>query len=400
MNWVIGRWALLGSAVVAALGLAPGAVGRAVEEAPGWEAIGPAETRIERLFTPTSGALLAANNGPFGVVDQRLLYRSDDAGTNWRAIPYPEDASVLAVSPTDHLLLYAAGGAGVFRSGDGGEAWVRVSGPVDGIWIVLEVSPADPSILYGVVLTSPPAAYGRNRWHEFRVSHDGGATWEVVRIVREQILAGTRPCGYGVAALIPHAVSAVGVLTVEGCNDRGMNAAAMMSPDEGRTIASFPPLGGPLYWAASAAIGGQGTGPDRWWVSVYRPGIEYTRIRHSKLMRTDDGGASWITLFEENMGEPYKGTAQPVDFVRRLAYNPGRPDEVFAEFEHYEPNGDRSREMRPTGYAIRMSLDAGATWTDLGAQGLPPRYALAVGADGRYLFAATVKGVYRLALPR
>jgi hypothetical protein len=190
------------------------------------------------------------------------------------------------------------------------------------------------------------------------------------------------------------------VLTIEGCNDEGVNAGAVMSLDEGRTTAAFPRLAGPWYWAATDAVGGGGVTPGRWYVAVYRAGIVYTRVRHSKLMRTDDDGQSWETVFEENMGEPYQGTAKPVDFPSRLAYNPQRPDDVFAVFERYEPNGDRGKEMMPTGFAIRMSHDAGANWTDLGAQNLSPVNDLAVGVDGRFLYAATSKGVYRLAIPQ
>ena len=46
-----------------------------------------------------------------------------------------------------------------------------------------------------------------------------------------------------------------------------------------------------------------------------------------------------------------------------------------------------------------MSRDAGATWSELGARDLPKVSGLAVGIDGRYLYARTQKGVYRLALP-
>ena len=388
---------MLGLAALLASGLAVGSVRlTAAEEAAGWEALGPAESWIGRLFTPTSGALLATNSVPGQVVEQRTLYRSDDAGSTWRAIPYPEDTALIAVSPADHQLLYAAGKGGVYRSVDGGDGWERVSEPVDGTWLRLEVSPADPSILYGVVQTSPPAEYGTNRWHEFRVSHDGGSTWEVVRTNRERILVGTRPCSYGVAALVPHPVSTVRVLTIEGCNDRGMNPAATISPDEGRTSSPFPDLGYPP-WAATDAVGGGGVKPERWYVAVYRPGIVYSRIRHSKLVRTDDDGESWTTVFEEESGDPYKNP-RPVDFVSHVAYNPQHPDDVFAVFERYEPTAENNREPKLSGFTIRMSRDAGATWSALGANGLPSVHSLQVGIDGRYLFASTPKGVYRLVL--
>jgi hypothetical protein len=40
------------------------------------------------------------------------------------------------------------------------------------------------------------------------------------------------------------------------------------------------------------------------------------------------------------------------------------------------------------------------SWTDLGAPDAPSVTQLTLGVDGRYLFAATTQGVYRIALPR
>jgi hypothetical protein len=115
-------------------------------------------------------------------------------------------------------------------------------------------------------------------------------------------------------------------------------------------------------------------------------------------MRSDDDGASWTAIFEEDSGEPYSPTRRPVDFVSHLTYDPQRPDHLFAVFERYEPNADRYKELEPVGYTVRLSRDAGATWAELGARDLPVVSGLAVGIDGRSLYARTRKGVYRIAL--
>jgi hypothetical protein len=387
---VIHRWLAPGVALLMAVGLVLGAVGQTeADETAGWEALGPEGLPIDRLYTPTSGALFArALQG---------LFRSDDGGLTWRTVPRPADTNVVTVSPMDHQRLYAAGKGGVYSSEDGGESWQRVS-EQGAQWMLLEVSPADAATLYGVALLSPPAENGANLWHEFRVSHDGGATWETVRTQRERMVPGTHPCGYTVKQLQPHSVSTVRVLTIEGCTGRGMDPLAGMSPDEGRTVTLFPDLK-PESWAANAAAGGGGANPDRWYVSLFKPGIPYNRIRHSRVMRTDDG-VTWITVYEDHGGSPDRNTAKPVDFVSELAYNPQRPDDVYAVVVHYEPDPRPFYEHTYAGFTVRMSRDGGSTWTDLGAPDGPSVSGLAVGVDGRYLFAATSKGVYRIALPQ
>jgi photosystem II stability/assembly factor-like uncharacterized protein len=354
-----------------------------------WESLGPAGQRIDRLYTPASGALLAS--GP------DALIRSDDGGVTWRTINRPAGTKVTAVSPTDHQLLYAAGLGGIFRSEDGGDNWQQVSAHGDA-WIVLEISPADPSVLYGVAIVGPPADYGTNRDLEFRVSHDAGSTWETVRTQHERILPGAQPCDYEVPLLLPGSASTAQVYDVEGCTGRGDDPIAGMSPDEGRTVQLFPDLQNPT-WGANALVGGTDAKPDRWYVSLFNHGIPNGNSRKSRILRTDDAGASWTTVLDAAEWPTTAEPRKPIDFSRTLTYNPRRPDDVYVVFEHFEPDPtSSSKPSTSTGTVLRASHDAGATWTDLGSGDIPAPSRLAVGIDGRYLFAATENGVYRLAL--
>ena len=383
--------AVAGASALIALGLLLGQTGRTeAQETSRWEAVGPAEQSIGRLYTPPSGALLAStSNG---------LIRSDDAGETWRTIERPEGTSIISVSPTDHDLLYAAGRAGVLRTEDGGASWQRVS-EQGGDWRKLEISPADPSILYGVIVTSPPSVYGTNHWHEFWVSRDAGATWENVRTHHERFLPGSQPCAYTVNLLLPHSISTNRVLTIEGCTGRGMDPLASFSPNENRNLEIIPTAQSDS-WSANAAVGGDGVRPERWYVSLYRPGISYSRIRHSRVMRSDDDGLTWTTIFEDDGGAPDRNMAKTMDFVSELTYDRQRPDHMYALFNHYEPGEPAYKEHRQTGSTVRVSRDGGVSWSDLGVPDGQTVTELAVGVDGRYLFAATGHGVYRIGLPQ
>jgi hypothetical protein len=273
-----------------------------------WTALGPTDKPVSRLFTPTSGALFAMT------ADE--LYRSDDGGLTWTTVPRPSQTNVITVSPVDHQLLYAAGSDGIHRSADGGGSWEHISDAA-GAWSRIEVSPADPTMLYAVASTESKDAYRTVVEHQIRVSRDAGVNWEVVKTYEERRTSGSYPCGYAYKQFQPHHVTSGTLLTIEGCTVRG-DPVSKISSDEGRTSSAFPDLG-TLTWSAHSAVGGQGVRPDRWYVSAFRSNILYTRVHHSKVLRTDDDGSSWTTVFEDDSGEPYSAARKPVDFVTELA---------------------------------------------------------------------------------
>ena len=387
------RWIALGTAMLTAIGVGLGAVGRTQAAEPAtWVALGPTEKRVDRLYTPTSGALFAKMEDGF--------FRSADDGRTWATIAGPVEAPVLSVSSVDHDLMYAAGVGGVYRSQDGGTSWERMSAQGDR-WSRIEASPADPSVVYAVALTSPPTNTGRNHWTEFRVSHDAGATWETIRTHHETFLGGTQPCAYAVRLLQPHSISTVRVLTIEGCTGRAMDPIGGMSPDAWETVAQFP--GGAVSnWGASAIDGGRGVSPERWYASVYMSGVEYSRMIRSKIMRSDDDGVTWTVVYEADGGDPDHNNGRSVDSAATIAYDPQHPDDVYAVFSRFELAQGKSHQQHTfKGLAVKRSRDGGATWSELAVGDAPfDRWSvrLTVGVDSRYLYAATSKGVYRLAL--
>ncbi len=85
------------------------------------------------------------------------------------------EVRALAADPSDPAVLYAGTDAGLYRTANGGDRWIRIEAPFDPgdgwpagvtIWSAL-VHPKDPNLIF--VGTCPSALYR---------SRDGGVTWE------------------------------------------------------------------------------------------------------------------------------------------------------------------------------------------------------------------------------
>jgi photosystem II stability/assembly factor-like uncharacterized protein len=133
-----------------------------------WEQIDFDQT-IVRFIAPTSGALF---------IDASLggLRRSDDGGTNWRAVSLPPGADNATVDPTDHTVLYASAGRELFRSLDDAATWqpITPSGFTEFARTIMPiVSRADPALLYARLS-------GSGRSLQIIRSRDRGDSWETI----------------------------------------------------------------------------------------------------------------------------------------------------------------------------------------------------------------------------
>lgn len=118
----------------------------------GWQAVGPyggSATAIAVDPQNPDTLLLGARNS--------LIYRSDDAGTSWRRLPFPRHflgtVSALAVDPSDSKRYFAALSAehsaygGVWTSADGGKSWTLFQDMTGVSAESLAVWPANPKII-------------------------------------------------------------------------------------------------------------------------------------------------------------------------------------------------------------------------------------------------------------
>ncbi len=142
---------------------------------------------------------VAAMGKQYGTNPERGVYRSDDGGFSWEQKLYVTDSTgciQVHVNPENPAMVYAAmwerrrykygrdyGGesAGIYRSSDGGNVWVKLS---DGLpesndntgRIGLQISPTNPDIIYSVFTTNPIT----NEFEGIYKSTNGGDSWAAI----------------------------------------------------------------------------------------------------------------------------------------------------------------------------------------------------------------------------
>lgn len=333
---------------------------------------------VVRLFTPASGAFFAQT--------AETLLRSDDGGSTWRSVSLGPATSILNVDPTDHTILYAAGPDGVYKSNDDAASWKLIftyGQDVGRNALALAVSPAEHNVLYLGVTTMP----GISSDFRFFRSQDAGTTW---RKLEERHFS---LCGWAVLILQPHPIDAGRVFRAASCTaGRDFGEMLNQSTDAGETWTAAWDGSANEVGYPSRIVGGQGAAPDRFYLAVNRD----RRVGGSTVFRSDDDGATWNSmLVQRGGGSPgFGGDPQTVAVeVRGLAYDPANPDRVYVGRQAFPVYSDP-----PDGGAVAASVDGGATWSDLGRQDIGAVSDLALGVDGRNLYAATDHGLWQLRL--
>jgi len=314
--------------------------------ADGWEPTGLAEDAWS-LETPTSGAFFART-----LTD---TLRSDDAGETWRSLPLPPAlpdrehwGRSFVVDPANHSRMFV----GDWVTQDGGDTWKQLgSWPIkegERYWLV--VSPADPNLLY-VAFTSGGMGTGEVR---FLRSRDAGDSWESILTLHSWDF---RPSSVISVTLFEAHPSDPNVMfqSVVGYRAYDNQGVVRRSDDSGTTLKQVLFVPGQI---PSRLVGGRGVNPARFYCPL-----------GEDLYLSDDGGIDWTKI-----GTP--------GYVSNLDYDPSEPDVVYVVL-------GESRILR--------SDDAGETWTDLGLSG-HRIHDIALGVDGKNLYAATDHGVLRLPL--
>jgi len=150
-----------------------------------WRLVGPFRGGWATMAAGVPGE---PNTYYFGAADGGV-WKTTNAGRTWRALMQHEKSAAvgaIAVAPSDPEIIYvgtgqvaarydAAGGDGVYRSGDGGETWTNVglndSRHIGRIMI-------DPKDSDHVLVAALGHYFGSNDERGVFVSHDGGEHWK------------------------------------------------------------------------------------------------------------------------------------------------------------------------------------------------------------------------------
>lgn len=353
-----------------------------------WQQTGLTGRATGNLFTPASGALFVQAAPPGGALHgyQTPLMRSDDAGKTWRpAITNRTDLTGISVDPASQFTVYAEGPRPptatpptrtppqlIFKSTDDSQTFSPVY-PIASTDQVLDLepSPADSNVLYMLMKGSATSF--------LESSQDGGATWKSVFTIDPQA---SPNCRVVTSLLHPHPTNAQHLFFGGGCyavNDTG-GQPLLQSMDGGATFTSILQGSGQ---APSGVVGGAGANPTRLYAAMEatRPGAP------SDVYRSDDDGATWNSVYE--LQGPDARTSSP-NHVTAMTYNSTNPDQVYLA-------------VSGPGGGVQATQDGGEAWSYVGnpATSIGTVTDLAVGIDGKNLYAATDEGlwVYPLSAP-
>ena len=283
--------------------------------------------------------------------------KTDDAGKTWNMLRLPNtDAmiNVMPISPGDTTIYVGSGGC-VFKSSDGGHAWVRI-GPPGRNGDMYDIA-SDPQ-RHGTIYL-PRRAYGIVK------STDGGVTWVPINSglnnVSISLLA--VPNAPGDNTVYATAVSGEGTFKTEDGGETWENIlkGGITHPWADELVVN--PHNGQEVWQVAdvSEVFRSRNGGDNWskiidpygdgfrFGSVYAlapapsdPDIIYALKNGFGIFRSRDGGNNWSFLHSSE-----------IDYTYTLAVNPENPDVIFSG---YNPKPFQNWAM------IRRSTDGGESW--------------------------------------
>lgn len=371
------RFPLVMVLLAALLGLTPADNPRAQElHAAEWERL-PLDKPVLQVFAPASGPLFSSLPSYEDPELRERLYRGDDGGDTWAEIAIPKGTDIAAFDPGDPAVFYLSGPGGLYKSGDGGATLDPILATGGRIRRVA-VSPADLDLVYVALEDRLQLASSVEDRLVLLRSRDGGASWE-------QLEVSPKPdrCELYVQVLYPHPTDPnrlyyqVGPSQSGACTEVGASQPPLReSRDQGASWSPsmlFRPREYPVRLAASAR-----QAPARLYLLTTTPprSAQPPAPRRSSLFRTDDDGQTWteVAAFEEA-------------WLSWFAADPDDPDRLYVKPDRSGPG------------SVDTSADGGMTWSNVERPISSGIGNLALGIDGRNLYAVTRdKSLWRLRL--
>jgi photosystem II stability/assembly factor-like uncharacterized protein len=338
--------------------------------------------------TPVSGEAFGGNvetitaSGP-GVVlagSEKGVYRSEDAGRGWATANLGiREVTVrsLAIDPTDPAVVFAASFRGIHESRDGGASWIEPV-PQSPDAEVVAIDSSDHSTLY---------AAGEGGVHK---STDGGRTWQnklIVDQIADLVIDPSNPRRLLAAYKSIHQ-------SINGAENWG----TLITPEDDYSASYYPPRLSAIAFAPSNGA------------TVYAAGSGDTGF----VYRSDDGGNSWsdptdlgyfwISALAVDSCDPRVLQAGGYDLVQRSGvhrsvdggstWSPGQLSETVLELAQ-DPRHSSSF-FAGTSSGLFWTNDRGASWTRFEPALDEVVHSLALDPSGRFLYAGTERGVFRL----
>jgi len=258
------------------------------------------------------------------VLDERVLFKSTDAGTTWRDITPASTggaripALYMAHDGPNTLFLVAEEGT-VVRSNDAGETWQAYY--ADPLYEVFFIDPDRPDTLLAYDTHGPYQ-------NILMRSTDGGVTWQAS-------VDGIDLDGKSIRVFVNRYETTHAIATVQCCGDVFTSQAVYTSTDGGR------------HWVPTE------TGVRFIEEVVFDPADPNTlyAMPQEGLHKSTDGGHSWFDI----------GAALPQSYFRHLAVGPGIDDPGSSTL-YYVPRDEQGGLSHP----LYRSIDGGVTWQQTG----------------------------------
>ncbi len=351
---------------------------------------GLVDFQIARLaLAPASPATIYASLTNLGVTS---IFRSDDGAATWlRVGEIPSLAErALLVDPGSASRLYAAGGGGIFTSGDGGQSWARLQTGLPMplgkplAFLALALAPSQPATLYA----------GSSGWGVAR-SASAGARWRIG--VETGLNAGL------ITMLKFHPSRPGTVYVVQAGGTRSFRSTdggrswlpfARDIAQNGLNDLAFDPLAPDTLYAATTVGIWKSTDGGEVWERLAGPAADRLALlgrqtllaANCGLSRSPDGGRTWTQVIacENDNGDRRYPISLWVD-----------PQDSRTAYVHYYLIGGTHDFL----FEVFKTGDGGATWTSLRFPHLPTAFAVAP-SDSRVLYAMdstlTIPTVYHL----
>ena len=287
------------------------------------------------------------------------IWKSDDAGLNWRPVfdDHPaQSIGNLAIAPSDPAIVWCGTGEpfirsnvsignGVYKSVDGGESFKHMGLDLTGRIGRIVIDPHNPDI---VIVGALGHCYGPQRERGVFRTTDGGQTWNQTLFIDENT-------GVFEIAMDPsnsHKLLA-GAWPLEihtyGRESGGPNGGIYMSEDQGATWTKLTGHGLPEPPLGKIGIDYSRSNPD-----VVYALIETGAPNRGVLWRSDNGGDSWTCVSHNRI------LNERSHYASRILVNPGDENEVYFAANSHSITYDGGYTSETSGW----SGDSHDMWAD------------------------------------